>query len=188
MSTDTASGTAPALLTAEEFARLPESGRPCELVRGKVVERSFHSPRHGQVCTEVACILGEYAEVRRLGHAVIGSGVITQRDPDTVRGPDVWFIGYDKVPPGPLPDTYLDLVPDLVCEIVSPSDRWSQVLTKTAEYLNAGVRVVCVFDPRDQTTTVHTAESHPVTLADDDELTFPDVLPGFSVPVRAFFE
>lgn len=189
MSTDTAPGTAPALLTAEEFAKLPESGRPRELIRGEIVEMNPPDPRHGEVCIEVGAILRNFVREHRLGRVTSNdAGVVTERGPDTVRGPDIWFIQADKVPPGPLQDTYLDIVPDLVCEVVSPSDRWSSVLTKTAEYLNAGVRVVCVFDPRDQTVMIHDADSRPVTLSGDDELTRPDILPGFSVPVRTFFE
>jgi Uma2 family endonuclease len=137
---------------------------------------------------EVACILGGCVEERRLGHVVIGSGVITQRDPDTVRGPDVWFIGYDKFPAGPLPDEYLDLPPDLIVAVFEPADHWSAMLGRAVEYMDAGVPAVCIVDPQDQAVTVCRPESHPVTLAEDDELTFPDILPGFSVPVRTFFE
>ena len=73
-------------------------------------------------------------------------------------------------------------------EVVSPSDRWSEVLGKVTEYLTAGVTTVCVVNPRDRTAMVYRDNQDPEPVAADAELTFPDVLPGFRVPLRRFFE
>jgi Uma2 family endonuclease len=136
MATDTA------LLTAEEYAALPDLGRPTELVRGEIVEWYPLTPRHGQVCSQAAHLLGKHVVGRNEGHVVCNrAGVVTERDPDTVRGPDVWFVSYKKVPKGPLPKKYLDVPPDVAFEIKSPSDIWSDVLAKVTEYLEAGVGV-----------------------------------------------
>src|SRR5262249_17022218 len=116
------------------------------------------------------------------------SGVVTERDPDSMRGADVAFYSYSRIPKGPFPQhAYLTVVPELVFEVFSPSDRWPKVLAKVAEYLNAGVTVVCVVDPDSQTVQVY-RDALPQTLHGDDELTIPDVLPGFRTPVRRFFE
>jgi hypothetical protein len=45
---------------------------------------------------------------------------------------EVAFYGYVRVPKGPLPDRYLDVPPDLIVEVLSPSDRWPKVLAKVA--------------------------------------------------------
>src|ERR671927_217932 len=92
------------LLTAEQYARLPDTGVPTELVRGKVVEMNVPTPRHGQICSKVDRLVGNFADEHRLGHVVVNdSGVVTERDPDTVRGADAAFYSYARVPPGPLP-------------------------------------------------------------------------------------
>lgn len=180
---------AEALLTAEEFALLPDNGRPSELVRGRVVELNLPFPRHGQICTKVARLLGNFAEDQKRGHVVSNdSGVVTERDPDTVRGPDVAFYSYDQVPPGPLPQGYLPVVPRLAFEVRSPGDRWTEVLVKVGEYLSAGVAVVCVLDQQTETAHVYRPDEPPQAVPRDQGLTFPDVLPGFTAPVSRFFE
>jgi Uma2 family endonuclease len=177
------------LYTAEQYARLPDRGVPTELVRGRVVTMNVPAPRHGQICGKVARLLGNYAEEHDLGHVVINdSGIITERGPDTVRGGDVAFYSYARVPRGPIPAGYLDVVPELVFEVRSPTDRWSRVLGKASEYLDAGVIVVCALDQVSETVQVYRVDELPRTLHGDDELRLPDILGEFRVAVRRFFE
>src|SRR5437763_12700644 len=104
-------------------------------------------PRHGEICARTVRILGNRAEEGDLGRVLSNdTGVVTERGPDTVRGADVSFYSFARVPKGPLPDRYLDTPPDLVVEVLSPSDRWLKVLAKVAEYLDAGTTVVLVLD------------------------------------------
>ena len=110
--------------------------------------------------------------------------MITERDPDTVRGPDVAFYSYHPLPKGPLPQNYGPEVPELVVEVRSPSDRWPKVLAKVAEYLEAGVLVVIVLDDESRTAVLYFTDRASVTLNTDDELTVPEILPGFAVAVR----
>ena len=136
-----------ALLTAEQYARRPDPGYPEELVRGRIVPLPQPNRRHGQICNKAGRILGNYAEEHDLGHVLSNNaGVITERDPDTVRGPDVAFYSYARLPRGPLPANYGPEVPELVVEVRSPTDRWPQVLARVAEYLEAGVTAVMVLD------------------------------------------
>jgi Uma2 family endonuclease len=186
MSTGTVS--ASELLTAEEYARLPDSGYPEELVRGKVVRMTVPNRRHGQVCNKAGRILGNFADDHDLGHVLCNdAGVITRRNPDTVRGPDVSFYSYGRLPKGPLPRTYGPEVPELVIEVRSPSDRWGNVLAKVAEFLEAGVLAVVVLDEESETALLYQADAMPRRLGPDDELTLPEILPGFAVAVREFF-
>jgi Uma2 family endonuclease len=48
------------------------------------------------------------------------------------------------------------MAPDLVVEVVSPSDRASEVSAKAATWLDAGVRLVWVADPQVRLASVHT--------------------------------
>jgi Uma2 family endonuclease len=177
------------LLPAEEYGRLPNDGPPTELVRGIVVELPNPYPRHGQICARIAYLLRKLNDEELAGHVVMSNcGVVTERDPDTVRGPDVAFYSYARVPPGPLPnDQYLTVMPELVFEVRSPSDRWRKVLSKVNEYLEAGVGIVCVVD--DETKSVRIFDDEDVrSLSAEDELAFPSVLPNFRVKVRKLFE
>jgi Uma2 family endonuclease len=170
------------LLTAEEYGELPDLGRPTELVRGRIVDMNVPYPRHGQVCVQIAYLLRRYLEDYDIGHVVSNdAGVVVERGPDTVRGSDVAFISYQKIPKGPLPRRYFEAAPELVFEVLSPSDPWSKVLQKVAEYLNAGTEVVRVVDPDSETVQSHFPDRPPVTLAGDDVLSFPTILPGFRV-------
>ena len=177
------------LMTAEQYARMDDRGVPCELVRGEVVEMNQPTARHGQVCGKLSRILGNFAEENDLGHVLANdAGIVTERDPDTVRGGDVWYISFAKVPRGPLPQGYLDVPPDLVFEVRSEHDRWAKVIEKVAEYLNAGVPVVVVLATATETARVHYADAPEVILQRDGELTFPEQLPGFGVSVARLFE
>lgn len=179
-----------ALLTAEEFARRPDSGFVEELVRGRVVRMNSPKPYHGYVCLNVGRILGNFVEQHDLGYTLGNdSGVLTARAPDTLRGADVAFYPYTKVPKGSLSrDHYLDVPPDLVVEVLSPDDRWPRVLEKVAEYLNADVLVVAVLDTERRELHVYTSDGPRHTLVEDDEWTLPAILPGFGAVVRRFFE
>jgi hypothetical protein len=57
-----------------------------------------------------------------------------------------------------------------------------------AAYSIAGVRCVCIALTTPKRIHVFHSEDGPRILEGDDDLTFPDVLPDFRVPVRRFFE
>jgi Uma2 family endonuclease len=179
------------LLTIEEFANRPNPpGYPEELVRGRIVCMNVPKPYHGYVCNRVGRLLGNHAEANGLGYVMNNdSGVITERGPDTLRGADVAFYSFARVPKGTLPrKRYLDVVPELIFEVLSPDDRWSEVLEKVAEYLKAGVTVVGVLDPG-QTTLHLFRDCEPTRILNpDDEFTLPEILGDFRVRVRDFFD
>jgi Uma2 family endonuclease len=134
---------------------------------------------------QVIRVLLEYGDA---GHVLSNdSGVLTERDPDTLRGAEVAYYSYQKVPKGPLAKGLLPVPPDLVFEVLSPTDRWSDVHEKVAEYLHVGVGTVCVLDPDKAIVHVYHAERGPQSLSAEEELTLPDALPDFRVAVRRFF-
>ena len=185
----TAFATGAPLLTAEQFAQRLDPGYPEELVRGRVVPMPMPRPRHGEICGRVVRILGNWVEEKDLGRVLSNdTGVITERDPDTVRGADISFYSYARVPRGPLPDHYLEIAPDLVVEVVSPSDRWPKVLAKVAEYLDAGTSAVLVLDDSRRVAHLYRADGATLLLGVADELTVPEMLGDFSVRVGRFFE
>lgn len=180
----------PALLTAEQFANRPDPGHPEELVDGRIVPMTPPRPFHGHVCANLCEFLKTYVRTNDLGYVLSNdSGVITRRNPDSVRGADIAFYSYNRVPKGTLPrTTYLDVVPDLVAEVLSPDDRWPHVLAKVAEYIQAGVAVVLVIDTDRQDIQIFATDAPVRTLDAEAELTLPAPLDGFRLPVARLFE
>jgi Uma2 family endonuclease len=174
------------LISAVEFSALND-GRNSELVRGRVVEMTPPKRKHGKVVFAIARIVGDYVEANDLGHWFGESGVVTEREPDTVRGPDAAFASFDRIPRGVDDDEYCQVAPELIFEVFSPTDRWIEVLEKVAEYLRAGVVVVCVVVPSTRSVQVHRADGTPITLAESESFELPDILPGFRCQVADFF-
>jgi Uma2 family endonuclease len=177
------------LMTAEDFL-LYDDGVLSELVRGRVVTMNVPAPRHGLYCSRLSRWVGVFAEDEHdLGRVMCNdAGVVTERNPDTVRGPDISYYSYKRLPKGPLPGGYLKVVPDAAFEVRSPGDRWADTNVRVAELLNAGVTVVCVLDPRTESISVFTNDNPTKVLYKGDVLTLPDVLPGFELPIARIFE
>ena len=187
MATARAAETAERLLTAEEYADLSLPG-PTELVLGRVIELNQPRPRHGLVCRNVFRKIDRFVSDRDLGYVFPNdTGFITHRRPDSVRGPDVCFFSYARMPKGQVPDSYPEVAPELVFEVLSPTDRWRDVLEKVVEYLDAGVLIVCVLDPERETAQINPARRAGNILTGDDELAFPEILSGFGVKVSELF-
>lgn len=181
--------TTEALMTAEEFGQRPDPGYPEELVQGRIVGMPPPDRKHGFVCLKAGRILGNFVDEHDLGRVMSNdSGVITERGPDTVRGADVCYYSYARMPKGPLATGYGPEVPELVVEVCSASDRWLEIHEKVAEYLGAGVLMVVVLDPEPQTAHVFAADGPPMMLGPEDELVVPGILEGFRVRVGRFFE
>jgi len=138
---------------------------------------------HGSIVMNVTLALGGFVKQHRLGR-VAGSetGFRISRDPDTVRAPDVAFVRAERVPAEPVRG-YFQGAPDLAVEILSPNDLASQVLDKVHQWLEAGCLIVWVVDPERKTVTVYEAPDRAVTLAEGDELSGGDLLPGLRLPV-----
>ncbi len=175
------------LLTADEYGRLASTTRT-ELVRGKVIGLNIPRPRHGLICRNVIRLVDGFVHRNDLGYVFPNdTGFVTRRDPDSVRGPDVSFYSYARIPKGRVPDRYAEVAPELAFEVLSPTDRWRDVLEKVVEYLDAGVTAVCVLDPQRETATVNPIDEAGRVFRRDESLTFPDVLPGFTATVAEFF-
>ena len=171
MSTATIPSAPGPLLTAEQFGQREDPGHPEELVRGRVVAMPIVDRRYGQICGNAIFVFGSFLDAYDLGHLLCISGVITERDPDTVRGADVAYYSFARLPRGPLPKAY-----------------GSEVLELVVEYLDAGVDRVLVLDDDRQSAQIYQADGETRVLGPDDTLSLPDILPGFSVVVRRFFE
>ena len=177
------------LLTADDLLRLDSQGVKGELIRGVLYERMPAGLEHGKEVVNVAGELRSFIKPRRLGTIVASdSGVWLERDPDTVREADVAFISAERLPLALRVQGYAEVVPDLVVEIVSPSDSRRAVAEKVQMWLDYGVRLVWVAWPDSRTIDVHPAGGPVTTLTERDTLDGGAVLPGFAMPVREVFE
>ena len=179
----------PPLMTGEDFFRDYGSGG-YELIDGRVVENAMPGGEHGISCLSVGFYLKLFLMDNPIGR---GFGNDTffylRRKPDTIRGPDVFFVSHAKIPANAtVPKGTLTVIPEVTFEVRSPSDSWNEATAKAFEYLSAGVQVAVVFDPDNRTATIFRPDAKPETLKADETLTIPDHLPGFSVPVHRFFE
>lgn len=189
MSTTTPT-TAEPLLSADEFMRLHGSETRIELFRGRVVRYPMPGGPHGYIISRVNAILFNFAEANNLGRTFANDTFVRVRlneKTETLRGADVAYLSYAKLPPGNVPEGPLPATPELVVEVRSPSDRIPQLSAKATEYLEAGVAVVLVIDPDTESVAVFRENELPIRLHDSDKLTFPDILPGFEVQVSKFF-
>ena len=180
------------IFTADDLLNLSESasdGRCYELVEGKLYEMPPPSPRHGEVTSNIGFPLQTHVRQYRLGRVLAGDpGFVLGRNPDTVRGPDVAYLSYQRFPANEeLAIRYGDFVPDLAVEVVSPSDTRPYLLQKMEAWLAAGVGVVWIVDPRRRQAAVHSADRDSVLLHSDDTLDGSPVLLGFTCQVADFF-
>jgi Uma2 family endonuclease len=178
-------------MTAEAFGawvQLPENrDRWFELVRGEVIELPPPMKVHGRVCANVAFDLESYVRQRRKGYVTTNdAGVILQRTPDTVRGPDV-ALYEDAARFDDLHPKYGETPPRLAVEVLSPSDRAQLVTRKITDYLAHGVDLIWLIDPEDHSVTVYRRDRGPLRIDREGELTGDDLLPGLHCRVKDFF-
>jgi Uma2 family endonuclease len=174
-------------MTAEEYWLSPYNEDGTELVRGEVVQTMRPGGLHGVIALAAGALLRAWAQQTKAGHVGVEAGFILARAPDTVRGPDVAFVRRDRIPAGGVPEGFWPFAPDLAVEIVSPGDTTNEIRAKVDDYLAAGTPLIWVVYPRAQEVVVHRVGRLPQTLGAGDELSFPELLPGFSCPVAALF-
>jgi Uma2 family endonuclease len=178
------------LMTADEFwdfAHRPENAnRVLELVRGEVVE-TRPGKRHGFVCANGAVILGNYAHQRKKGYVCSNNtGVIVQRNPDTVRGPDL-LLFEDAESLEQIDRKWGGEPPRLAVEVLSPSDTVGEMNERLQDLMILGALLVWLVDPELRTVTVYRPGKQHYVLREHDELTGEDVLPDLKCKVRDFF-
>ena len=177
------------LLTAEDLLRLSSQGVKGELIRGVLYETVSVGKVHARIAIQFGGELNRYVRQHRLGQVGgTDGGVLIRRNPDTVREPDIYFVSAERLPLDDESDGYLEVVPELVVEIVSPSDSPGEVREKTQLWLDHGVQMALEVYPRTRTIEVHRPGAPALTLTGDDALDGGDVLPGFNLPLSEIFD
>lgn len=185
-------------LTVDEFIRLYDELGGIELIDGEIIKLSPTFFLHGFVIRVLFRALDDFVQTHELGEVFsemtfIISEQITSNWVQGSRQPDVMFVSREKydaflAAASSNPKQPFVCIPDLVIEIISPSDRYSDVNRKIIAYLNDGVRLIWVVDTELKVVTVYTQDKPQTTLTINDTLSGGDVLPGFSIAVAEVFK
>ena len=147
--------------TAAELSLMPDDGNRYELVQGTLKIMSPAGSEHGEVADRIGRRLGDFVETHNLGKTFAAeTGFRIENDPDTVRAPDAAFVSHDRLASVESTHVYLPLAPDLVVEVVSPNDSFSDVEAKAEQWMNAGTKIVLIADPANRTLGVYESVSH----------------------------
>lgn len=175
------------LITGEELFEMGDIG-PCELIDGRIVPTSPTNARHGYLEARLLSRLNDFVESRKLGVALVGEvGIYIRRNPDRIRAADGIFVSAKRLA-GSIPEKYLEVAPELVVEIISPTDRWEDMRSKIADYFSIGVERVWIVEPKDATVLVYRSETEMEKLVSGDTLRGEGVLEGFALTVAELFQ
>ena len=178
---------APGTATIEDVVRLRNSERRLyELVDGTLVEKAM-----GWAESLLAGILlqwlNNFLDKSRLGLAT-GPDGLTRLFGDTVRGPDVAFVSWARLPGGKVPaEPVPDLVPNFVIEVLSVGNTYAEMSRKRREYFHAGVELLWMVDHRAGTVTVFKSTQDATVFKEGQTLDGGTVLPGWQVDITDLF-
>jgi Uma2 family endonuclease len=171
-------------VTAEEFLRSPEAAGPSELVRGEIHVMTPAGGGHGLIFSA----LSSFVESHELGMCFPdGTGFQLPGLGDTVRSPDAAFVRADRLPPEGIGSGWLAVAPDLVVEVLSPTETASELESKVRDYRAAGTRLIWVIDPATRTVSILGETQSRPSLTESDTLDGEDVVSGFSIPISRLF-
>ncbi|MEH1884665.1 Uma2 family endonuclease [Nostoc sp.] len=164
-----------------------------ELVDGNILLMGPSDYESEEIGAELARLLGNWVRPQRLGRVTGSSagfilptletenGKEADNEKRNLRAPDVSFVRADRLKTSKR--DFVELVPDLMVEIKSKSDRIKPLVEKIQLFLQLGSTVGILIDPDKLTLTVYRLNQEPIVLQDNDKLTLPDLLPGWELVV-----
>ncbi len=176
-------------VTAEELLRIPRGGFRYELVRGELKKMPPAGHARGEYALSIGASLRAHARANGLGRAYAAeTGFKLESDPDHVLAPDASFVRSERAEAARGTPGFFPGPPDVAVEVISPSDRYTEIDEKVADWLDAGTLAVVVVDPRSRTVRIHRSQADVEALGESDTLQVGDVVPGWRMPVRDIFE
>jgi Uma2 family endonuclease len=182
----------PQLMTTEQLLALPDDGKERWLIRGELREKEMtrRNRGHSRIEGKIAHLLHRWMDTRGgpRGEVLVGeAGVRLRRNPDTAVGVDVAYVSPQSADADPHENRFFDGIPVLVVEILSSSDNYEEFSEKLVSYLEAGVPLAWLVDPRFRTITVHRADAEPQLFNVTQSISADPHLPGFEVAVADVF-
>jgi Uma2 family endonuclease len=164
-------------ITDEELLQIPKDGSKYEVVDGELVAMSPAGFRHEEIVAELIRRLGNFVHEHQLGRVLAPDALYTLPNGNR-RGPDASFVSAERRAAVPADVAFPELVPDLAVEVLSPFDSPRQVLGKVGDYLQSGVRLVWVIDPKARKAVIHRSLNTVREIEEAGSLDGEDVLPG----------
>ena len=163
-------------------ATLSEAGHDyqLELENGKIIVMGPSDIVSSEIGALLIRLLGNWVYPRRLGRLFDSAGGFIM--PDTnLKAPDVSFVRAGRLLQSPR--YFGQLVPDLVVEIKSQSDRINPLEKKLKNFLELGAVVGILIDPDESTVTVYRPTGFTIVLSNEETLTIPELFPGWELPI-----
>ncbi len=179
----------PGTATVEDVERLcnREPKSLCELIDGVLVEKATGHFK-SRLEMRLAHLFGAFLDEHDLGIVTAANGP-HRIHPDQIRLPDVAFIAYENIPADADQNTAVpEWIPSLALEILSESNTKAEMTRKLRDDFDAGVKLVRYVDPPTRSVRVYRSPETFVTKSEHDELAGEDVLPGFRVSIRDWFD
>ncbi len=140
-----------------------------ELVGGEIIFMSPSGLESDEVAAAIVAQLRNWVRPRKLGRVIASSGGFRLPNADEdIRTPDVSFIRAEKLPRST--EDYAELVPDLIFEVKSKSDKLPKLRQKIQEFIELGTFVGVLVDPRSRTMEVYRYQQEKIVLKDGDIL------------------
>ena len=140
--------------TDNELLSLPNDGRKYELLDGNLLMSPVIAT-HGSLCMKLGSLLLRHVQRRKLGE-VYDSSTGFRLSRDLLLSPDIAFVSHERLAKILVaPDKFLGGAPDLVVEVLSPSDRPKLIQQKLDRYFEHDTRLAWLVDWKKQEVTVH---------------------------------
>lgn len=174
-------------MTYDELCELPNDGRRYEIHDGELIVAPSPHWKHQAVINRYAHEMTSHVEQNVPDGIVLTSPLDVRLGPHNVYQPDIVYISPERrhILQESMP---VEGAPDLVVEVLSPSNRAYDQRHKARVYAEAGVLEFWLVDPEARTIEVFTLRAGayvPVELVDGRAISL--VLPGFSVDPAAIF-
>ena len=181
-------------MSMDDFIRRTAQEGNFEILDEELVHRMPTISTHSKLIKRFLRLFLPFEDAN-LGEVYSETTFVLEDTSDWVRGariPDVMWVGREKLDAFYGVTPHADskpfvLVPDIVIEVVSPNDKYSDITNKVSLYVRDGVRLVWVVDFDAQTVVVHAAEQPPQILRGAQSLTAGEILPDFSVTIAELF-
>lgn len=125
-------------------------------------------------------LLANWVYPRRLGRVFDSAGGFILPNTD-LKAPDVSFVRASRL--RERRRYFAEMVPDLVVEIKSQSDRIKPLKEKIQMFLLQGAVVGILIDPDQETVTVYRPNGEATELSNGEILTLPELFPGWEIPI-----
>lgn len=172
--------------TYEDYRKLPE-GAPYQLIDGKLLMSPVPTTYHQRILRRLSRIVGDYVEQHQLGEILFAPVDVYLSATETYQ-PDIVFIAQERLTI--IAMEKIEGAPDLVVEVLSPTNVDYDLRHKTKVYEQFGVREYWIVDPMEKSVELYANENQQFKLAERvmaDGVLNSKLLAGLAIRLSAIF-